>query len=212
MGNRFILEIQAAYNQLTKTEKKVADYIMNNQNEVLYMSITDLADACEVGDTSVYRFCRTMNLQGYQEFKMKLSLGQNLQHSSNIDYKKNNASTAEKVMDANIKSIKETFLMLDNTAIDKAISLFESSGKVYFLGVGDSLLTTQAACNRFLRITNKVSCLTDSHIQAMCASTANKDDLFIIISYSGATKDNILVAKLAKESGAKVICITHYRK
>ena len=40
------------------------------------MSITDLADACEVGDASVYRFCRTMKLQGYQEFKMKLSLSQ----------------------------------------------------------------------------------------------------------------------------------------
>ena len=38
------------------------------------MSITDLADACKVGDASVYRFCRTLGLQGYQEFKMKLSL------------------------------------------------------------------------------------------------------------------------------------------
>ena len=37
------------------------------------MSITDLADACHVGDTSVYRFCRTLKLDGYQDFKMKLS-------------------------------------------------------------------------------------------------------------------------------------------
>ena len=75
MGNSdLILNIQSIYNQFTKAEKKVADYIINNQKEVLYMSITDLADECRVGDTSVYRFCRSMGLQGYQEFKMKLSL------------------------------------------------------------------------------------------------------------------------------------------
>lgn len=73
--SNIILQIQSTYNQLTKAEKKVADYVLLNQNEVLYMSITDLADACKVGDTGVYRFCRTLNLQGYQEFKMRLSLG-----------------------------------------------------------------------------------------------------------------------------------------
>ncbi|NLM67630.1 MAG: MurR/RpiR family transcriptional regulator, partial [Enterococcus sp.] len=69
-----ILQIQTNYNQLTKAEKKVADYIIANKEKVLYMSITDLANACNVGDTSVYRFCRTMDFQGYQEFKMQLSL------------------------------------------------------------------------------------------------------------------------------------------
>ena len=57
-NSNIILQIQATYNQLTKAEKKVADYVLQNKKEVLYMSITDLADACEVGDTSVYRFCR----------------------------------------------------------------------------------------------------------------------------------------------------------
>ena len=51
MGNSdLILNIQSIYNQFTKAEKKVADYIINNQKEVLYMSITDLADECRVGD------------------------------------------------------------------------------------------------------------------------------------------------------------------
>ena len=54
-----ILKIQSNYNQLTKAEKKVADYCLEHKNEVPYLSITELADSCHVGDTSVYRFCRT---------------------------------------------------------------------------------------------------------------------------------------------------------
>ncbi|MGN0167806.1 MAG: MurR/RpiR family transcriptional regulator, partial [Acetatifactor sp.] len=68
-----ILKIQSVYNQFTKAEKKVADYCLAHKEEVPYLSITELADACEVGDTSVYRFCRTLKLDGYQEFKMRFS-------------------------------------------------------------------------------------------------------------------------------------------
>ena len=71
-----ILKIQSVYNQFTKAEKKVADYCLQHREEVPFLSITDLADACGVGDTSVYRFCRTLKLEGYQEFKMKFSLAQ----------------------------------------------------------------------------------------------------------------------------------------
>lgn len=74
MNTNIVLQIQSTYNQLTRAERKVADYVLQNKNKVLYMSITDLADACKVGDTSVYRFCRTLGMDGYQQFKMKLSI------------------------------------------------------------------------------------------------------------------------------------------
>ena len=74
MQEDYITKIRSAYNQFTKAEKKVADYILANPRQVLFMSISDLAEACDVGDTSVFRFCKTMNVKGYQEFKMMLSL------------------------------------------------------------------------------------------------------------------------------------------
>ncbi|MBR6771278.1 MAG: MurR/RpiR family transcriptional regulator [Lachnospiraceae bacterium] len=210
MEQSFVLEIQAAYNQFTKAEKKVEDYVIGNQQKVLYMSITDLADACDVGDTSVYRFCRSMNLQGYQEFKMRLSLGQGT--AQETDEMEKTHDLAETVMNLNIRALKDTYALLNKEDFEKALAMFSQAGRVYFFGIGDSLLTAQEACNKFLRVTNKVICITDSHMQAMAASTASQDDLFIIISYTGSTKDNILVAKLAKQSGAKVVCISHFRK
>ena len=72
--NNFIVQIQMMYPHLTKAEKKVADYVLSNPKESLYMSITDLAAACEVGETTVFRFCKSMKLKGYQEFRIQLSL------------------------------------------------------------------------------------------------------------------------------------------
>ena len=72
--DNFITQIRLEYQYLTKAEKKVADYILENAQEVLFMSITDLAAACKVGETTVFRFCKSMKLQGYQEFRIQLSL------------------------------------------------------------------------------------------------------------------------------------------
>ena len=68
MQSDFLAKVHTMYNQFTKAEKKVADFILQNPKRVLFMSITELADECKVGDTSVFRFCRTMGVKGDQEF------------------------------------------------------------------------------------------------------------------------------------------------
>ena len=170
-NSNIILQIQATYNQLTKAEKKVADYVLQNKKEVLYMSITDLADACEVGDTSVYRFCRTMKLQGYQEFKMKLSLSMSEKEEAKgvLGEAEDDDSLARKVMEVNMNAMRESYMLLDHHNLLKIVRMIEEARRVFFFGIGDSLLAAEEARNKFLRITGKVSCITDPHIQAMAA-------------------------------------------
>lgn len=213
-----ILQIQSSYNQFTKAEKKVADYCLAHRDEIPYLSITELADACEVGDTSVYRFCRTLKLEGYQEFKMKFSLSQNTADHSEEAVSEFETSTtafdafAKKIMNSHKNAIEETYHLLNPSTFESVLDLLESAEHIYFFGVGDSLLVAEEARNRFLRITTKVNCITDPHMQAVAASLSTEKDLIFLISYSGSTKDNIQIAKLAKERGAKVVCISHFQK
>lgn len=215
-STEIVLQIQASYNQFTKAEKKVASYVIENKKKVLYMSITDLADACQVGETSVYRFCRTINLQGYQEFKMKLSIS--LAAEGSIHKRKEEDGDqgldnfAEQIMKLHTQAIHESYCLLDTSQFQKILQMMNDAKRIFFFGIGDSLLTAEEARNKFIRITNKVVCISDPHIQAMAAAVASEEDLFVIISYSGATKDNIHVAKEAKQAGAKVASITHFKK
>lgn len=213
-----ILKIQSIYNQFTKAEKKVADYCLKHREEVPFMSITDLADACQVGDTSVYRFCRTLELEGYQEFKMKLSLCQGTASMESILLRSPEKGAdsldvmTRKVMQIHMSAIQETGMLLKKEELEKTLTMFEEAQRVFFFGIGDSLLAAEEARNKFLRITGKVNCIADPHMQAVAASMTTEKDFILIISYSGATKDNIQVAKLAKQAGAKVACISHFQK
>lgn len=211
-----LLDIQLLYNQFTKTEKKIADFVIENPNDVLFMSITELADVCDVADASVYRFCRTMGVKGYQEFKMKLSLSMAAEEVKEETYvsspEDDKGDFIDEIMEGHLNALRETRKLLVSQDIDKTMCLMETTGHVYFFGIGDSLLTAKEARNKFLRITNKVSCVDDPHMQAMTASMAGPQDLIFFISYSGSTKDNVHVAKIAKKAGAKIAVITRFVK
>lgn len=216
MAEDFFIRIRGGYNQFTKAEKKVADYILSNPKEVLFKSITELADTCGVGDTSVFRFCKTMDCKGYQEFKMLLSLSLNEgklgQMEGDIKLADSFEQVARKVLRANVLALEETYSLLKECDLEKVVEAFHQAERICFYGVGTSMSTAMKAADKFLKIEPKVYSVEDSHKQAMMASTMKPGEVAVIFSYSGATKDTIHVAKLAKEAGAVIVCVTRFIK
>lgn len=207
-----ILKIQTRYNQLTKAEKKIADYVLKDKENIIYMSITELANACGVGETSVYRFCQTMKFRGYQEFKMELSLYLASSRTNDTEDESQDFGFEKERMDRQFEAIKETYQLLDLKAITRIVEMMEKANSIFFFGVGGSAQTAQDFWNKFLRITPKVRIIQDAHMQAMAASLLTEDDLVFLISYSGSTKDIVNIADIAKETHAKIVGITRYQK
>lgn len=215
MQNAFLGTIRSHYNGFTKAEKRVADYILQYPQKVLFQSITELAEACGVGDTSVFRFCRTMGVQGYQEFKMRLSLSMHELPSPDEQAQAEGASLSELVnhtLKRHVDALQETAALVEPTVLNEAVDVLVQAKRIVFFGVGASLTCAMKAANKFMRIEPKVSCQMDAHNQAMQAATLEKGDAAVVISYSGSTRDTLAVARLAKESGAKIVGITRFVK
>lgn len=209
--------IHSKYNNLTNTEKKVADYVLENTRSVVYMSITDLADACDVGESSIFRFCKSLSYKGYQEFKIALAHSITVENeipqlTDQILMDDTTEAVASKVLTTNVSALNETYNLIDIKKINEAIDYMINAERILFFGVGSSLITAMEAKIKFMRITNKTECLMDSHLQMMSAALMSERDVAVIISYSGSTKDSIEVARKAKERGAKVVSITRFEK
>ena len=55
----------------TKTDLKVIDGIMKlKKDEIIYMSITELAMRLGVSEATILRFCRKIDYRGFQDFKL----------------------------------------------------------------------------------------------------------------------------------------------
>ena len=210
-----ILKIKSVYNSLTKAEKKVADYILDISSEVIYLSVTELAEKCTVGETTIIRFCRHIGLKGFQDFKLNVakdtvesvgSIHENILYNDSID------ALIQKITMENCMVLTNTAKLLSSTELEKAVDLILNARKIEFYGVGASGYTALDAKYKFLRLGLNVDANLDPHIQSITAVNMNENDVAIGISFSGSTKDTVETLKLAEESGAKIICITNYAR
>lgn len=214
--DNILVTIQLAYNQFTRTERKIADYVLKNSAEVPFMSITELADACGVAEASVHRFCRSIKVKGYQEFRMRLSICTTRNEAASDAEAGGNGNTDDdafrKILEYHLNAIRETNALLDREVVDRTVQMMTDAKRVIFLGVGNSMTTAEEAEGRFLHITPKVEYVSDPHMQCMMASMLDPDDMLIFISYSGDTTDNVRVAELARRRGARITVITRFPK
>lgn len=203
------ISIHSYYPSMTKSEQKVADFVLKNLDRIVYLSVTELSEEADVGETTVLRFCRKIGMKGYQEFK--LTLAKDLANR-NDDSGQENASTGfmEEICNNTVGSIRNTFSMIDHEDLDTAIKKIDTARSVHFFGVGTSGLTALDAKNRFIRIGKQVDAVTDSHFQSMTAATLTEKDVVVGISVSGSTHDTLNSLKIAKDNGAFIIAITYY--
>ncbi|HLR03299.1 MAG TPA: MurR/RpiR family transcriptional regulator [Virgibacillus sp.] len=211
-SGRTLLTIQSYQGSMTKTEKVVASYVKEHAQEIIYLSVTELAERANVGEATVLRLCRKMHFSGFQDFK--LSLAQDLAKSNVNLYEKvtanDNATTLiQKVTNSHVRIAEETRNLLNAEKLEQAIQILVSSEKIHFYGVGSSGLTALQAAHSFSRIGKESEAKQDTHFQAVSASLLSRKDVAVGFSVSGSTKDTNDNLKIAREMGAKVICITH---
>ena len=219
-GNESVLlKIKASYPSLTKAEKKVADYTLANPRDISYMSIADLAEVCKVSLTTVFRFCRELKLDGYQEFRVQLAMDINTDELEDKELlpgkisKNDSLEAAEKkLLKSYITALNETMSLLDSKALQKAAEMINASDQVRFFGIGSSQLIATEGMYKFLHIMPNVYCLADVQMQLMGASTLNDHDTAIFVSNSGVSKEIVKMAQIAHSRGAKTVSITRYPK
>lgn len=210
-----LLAITSLLSAFTKSERKVADTVLGDPQSAVYSSITDLAERAGVGETSVIRFCRKLGFQGYQEFK--LAVAQNLttrseQIHGTIEEDDAPSAIVHKLAAQNAQTIQDTTALIPEHTLQEAVTLLLEADTVYFFGVASSGITALDAKYRFFRLGLDARAETDAHLMAMTASLAGSRDAVVGISTSGSTKDLVDAFRLAKQNGARTLCITSHAR
>ena len=110
MPNALFLQIiEDRLDALTKSEKKIANYILENYMHVVDYNITDLAELTQTSDASIIRFCRTFGCRGYQDFKMRLArevVPSYKQYNPNLEKDDTVDTICHKVFSASISALQ----------------------------------------------------------------------------------------------------------
>lgn len=190
----------------TKTELKLIDGIRQiDKNTLIYLSITELSGLVDVAEATILRFCRKLDYNGFQDFKLHLSqeIG-----SEPLD----TANTAKRIADDMTDAITETCKQIDYDLCKEIAEEIVQARKVCAFAVGNSSIAAIEMRYSLLRVGINVEFYDDSHIQAIAAANLDERDFVVLISVSGSTKDIVSLAEVVRKGGAKVLVITNYSK
>ena len=212
--NMDILErIHASYFQLTATERRVADFVLAQPEQVKFMSITQLADECGTADATISRFCRSLKLKGFNAFKIELARHTTIARTQAVRHDTDTlAGRARQAGQQAADAIHQTMELVEPELVEKAVEMIESAERCVCIGSGGSMLMASTFANLFSVVTGKFQAVYDSHMQMSAVATMGREDILILFSYSGATNAGLQILELARKRGIRSILITRFKK
>ncbi|NLU43715.1 MAG: MurR/RpiR family transcriptional regulator [Acholeplasmataceae bacterium] len=203
---------------LSKTEKKIADYILENEDVLGIKTATDLALEIGVSDTSIIRFLRTLGFSGYGEFKRIMSKRMLQQYNTSMLSSEKYIKTREFVDKKNVLvdvvkcAVDNMELTVQNTSIDTirgiADCLIKSKRKYIFAFRGTACCADYMYRKLIYFLPDVFCCESadSSALERMVDITAG--DCVLLYSFPRYSEINYSILELAKEHGAKVIVVT----
>lgn len=211
-GSGCFNRIRSQYQHLSNNDRRIANLVLEEPNSFVLASTSEVAERCNTSEAAVSRFAHKLGYSGFPEFKIQLA--QDLINAGkaiheDIDPEEPLDSVKRKLTAATIQALQDSVAVLDSEDIERAVEMLSGARQIAFLGVGGSGILALDAAHNFMR-TGKVSrAFHDSHEQAMFAALCQKGDVVVLISHSGATRDVLEAASLAKTRGAGTIGVTH---
>lgn len=210
-----VLKLQTAYPSMRTAEKRAADYITAHPDEVVYLSVTELAERSSTSESTVVRMCQQAGFRGYQE--IKIAIAQDLvaplkNIHEDIAEDDDDAAVIQKVFAANMQALENTRAVLDVRALSRAADALAAAGSIAVLGAGTSGPMVHDCQYKLMRIGLRCQGYTDPHIQLMHLAQLGPGDVALGISHSGSSREVVEAMAAAKERGLVTIGITGYAK
>ncbi len=212
--NQAVLPIlRSVYQDLTKSEQRIASYIMENAARIMEQTIPELAGNTKSSEITISRFCKKLGFSGLQA--LKIALAAELSNAGEMEFrelgdKDTEEQVAAKVFQNIMDGLQDTLKILDFQQVAKAVQVLQKARRVAVYGYGNSATVCQDIETRFMRFGMVIQAYADMSMQLTSASLLTKEDVVIAVSHTGATIKLLEAVRVAKRAGASVIVITSY--
>lgn len=205
----FYSRVQEKLDSLSKKERKTVEYMADNQEKLIYASITELAELAGTSEATVTRVCTKLGYSGFQALKVGVAR-ELVSPQEKIHEDLNADSSAEVIIDKIFSSAIQTMTQraLDASAVARCIEVLCRARRIVVIGNGNSGAIAMDAQHKFLRIGLNVSAYTDDHMQMIAMASLGKEDVVMAISHSGSSRDVADAIRFVKENGATIISLT----
>lgn len=205
-------KIDSIYEDLSKSQKVIARYILDHASDVPNLTVTELAARASSSPASVIRFCQMLNVKSFTLLKVEIAAA--LVNEKPVDleilYQEDLTFIKQKLLESSYQAMSDTLNYLDEETLSQATQLIEQAEVMYIYGVGASYLTAENVAQKWARVGKLTMVSNDRHLMATRLSACKQKAVFVVVSNSGKTAEVLSLQKIAKENGIQTIAITQF--
>lgn len=204
---RVLLLLRHQLATYSQTLQRLGQFVLEQPQRVLYLTITELARESGTSEASVTRLCRGVGCRGYTEFKMALALETQQEQASQPQASATSAFST--LIEESVAALRDTGALVSQQALLQSAELLEKARQIQIYGVAASAIIGEYLAYRLLRMGISAQQFSDMHRAAMNATSLKSGDVVIAVSSSGSTKDLLHAVQLGKEHGASIIVLSN---
>lgn len=215
MHKNILSHINNSLDSLSKGQKSIASYILDNYDKAAFMTASGLGKATGVSESTVVRFAVEMGYDGYPQLQKSL---QELIRNRLTNVQRMEVTTAKigendvlrTIMQADMEKLRQTVDELDDKEFMASIETIANADKIYILGA--------RSCSSLASFLGFYLNLIFKDVKTISASSASETfeqlfrvgekDAVIAISFPRYSSRTVKAASYAAERGASVIAIT----
>jgi DNA-binding MurR/RpiR family transcriptional regulator len=205
--------ITKTYAALTKSQKKAAEYILSNPEEVAFLSLKALSEKAKVSDATIMRLSYALGFTGFSELqeilqswlKGKFTPSEKLR-STRIDRR---ANIYEKIFEISVKNILKAQEDIPTEKLEEAVNALDRAKRIFVVGLRRSHSFAFHLYNNLNRILDHVTLVEPGFGFAYDQiRDIGRRDILVSISFSRYAKEAVEITRFAKKKRAFIVAIT----
>jgi len=204
------------YKSLPKHQKKIAEYCINNFDNIPFLNVQDLSLQTGASVASVVRFAQRTGFKGFSELRdaitgsLQKELNSNKQIFPLFERSNMQQDLLTEVANVDIKNINDTLNLIERKTFDYVIERILKSERVFTAGLGISYLLAEILAYQLTQVGISSSVLQHSHtLFNEHILFLNQKDLLIVFSFPPYSKETIEAAEYANKRKIDVIAVTN---
>lgn len=195
----------------------IAEFLLNEKEHLYQYTMDDIAHYTYTSKSTLVRFAKALGYKGWKDFSRALieeikyqenkqnTVDVNFPFLANDDYKK----IINNIANLQIESILDTVNLIDEKMLELAVMRLAKAKNIILFGMRPNSYYAESFRWKFLSIGKHIQIASYGEF-GMLARTMNKDDLAILVSYSGnnTSKDPMAQVPILKQNNVMMIAMT----
>lgn len=215
MNKDILTLIDEKYNDFSKSQRLIADYIKTNFEKTAYMTAGSLSAKIGISEATMVRFASVLGFDGYPSFQKMLQKNvknklTSMQRMELALEKIGSHDLLQEVLKSDISAIEKTLSQTDKSNFEKAVSAISSGKKIFITGVRSAAALAEFAGFYLNLIFENVRVIKTTGGDGLFEQllSVSEGDVIIGISFPRYSKNTVKALEYAKKNGATVIGIT----